>query len=81
MEQFINGKQVLKMAYKYNKALFNEQLWAELHNKKKAIQVYYHVMQRRFKLIYYYDEVKDVVTIMDIWDTRMNPNALIRRIK
>lgn len=40
-----------------------------------------HMMSGRFKLIYYYDEVKDVVTIMDIWDTRMNPNVLIRRIK
>ena len=38
-------------------------------------------MHRRFKIIYFYDNVKDVVTIMDIWDTRMNPSALIRRIK
>ncbi|MBQ9204054.1 MAG: type II toxin-antitoxin system RelE/ParE family toxin [Prevotella sp.] len=42
---------------------------------------YCHVMHRRFKIIYFYDNVKDVVTIMDIWDTRMNPSALIRRIK
>ena len=38
-------------------------------------------MHRRFKIIYFYDEANDVVTIMDIWDTRMNPQALIRRIK
>ena len=40
-----------------------------------------HVMNRRFKLIYYYDETGDVVHLIDIWDTRMNPKALISRIK
>lgn len=39
------------------------------------------MMSRRFKLIYYYDEVKEIVHVMDIWDTRMNPKALIRRIE
>lgn len=40
-----------------------------------------HVMHRRFKLIYCYDESKDVVNIMDIWDTRMNPQTLVKRIR
>lgn len=40
-----------------------------------------HVMHRRFKVIYYYDEVDDVIYLIDIWDTRMSPKALIRRIK
>ena len=40
-----------------------------------------HLMHRRFKLIYYYDEAEDIVHILDIWDTKMNPKALIRRIK
>lgn len=40
-----------------------------------------HIMHRRFKIIYYYDERKDVVTIMDIWDTRMNPTTLTKRIR
>ena len=40
-----------------------------------------HVMKRRFKVIYYYDEKEDVVHLIDIWDTRMSPSALIRRIK
>jgi len=40
-----------------------------------------HIMHRRFKLIYYYDEVEDTVHLVDIWDTRMDPLALIRRIK
>jgi len=40
-----------------------------------------HLISRRFKIIYTYDEVSNTVHIMDIWDTRMNPKALIRRIK
>lgn len=40
-----------------------------------------HIMSHRFKIIYYYDEVEDIAHIVDIWDTRMNPKALIRRIK
>ena len=39
------------------------------------------IMNRRFKVIYTYDDNKDIVYVMDIWDTRMNPKALIRRIK
>ena len=40
-----------------------------------------HVMHRRFKLIYYYDELSDIVHIVDIWDTRMSPTTLTKRIK
>lgn len=40
-----------------------------------------HLMNRRFKVIYYYDESDDVVHLVDIWDTKMNPKALVRRIK
>ena len=36
---------------------------------------------RRFKLIYFYDDSKDVVTIMDVWDTKMNPQNLVKRIR
>lgn len=39
------------------------------------------MMHRRFKLIYYYDESEDTVYLVDIWDTKMNPKALIKRIK
>jgi hypothetical protein len=38
-------------------------------------------MNRRFKIIYHYDESKSVAHIDDIWDTKRNPSALIRRIK
>lgn len=40
-----------------------------------------HIMSRRFKIIYYYDEAEDIAHIVDIWDTKMNPKALVRRIK
>jgi len=40
-----------------------------------------HLMQRRFKLIYYYAECEDTIHVVDIWDARMSPNALVLRIK
>ena len=40
-----------------------------------------HLMNRRFKLIHYYDETEDAVHIIDIWDTRMKPETLIKRIQ
>ena len=39
-----------------------------------------HIM-RRFKIVYYYVESSDIVYIRDIWDTRMNPETLKRRIR
>ena len=38
-------------------------------------------INKRFKLIYRYDESKDIVYIEDIWDTRRSPKNLIGRIK
>ena len=40
-----------------------------------------HLMKQRFKLIYYYVEDCDTVHVVDIWDTRMSPKALVLRIK
>lgn len=31
------------------------------------------IIMRNFKIIYYYDEKKDVVFLIDIWDIRQNP--------
>lgn len=53
----------------------------ELLRGRKPIYRRCLIMSRRFKIIYYYDESEDVVHIVDIWDTRMNPKALIKRIK
>lgn len=40
-----------------------------------------HIMNRRFKIIYHYNKAEDTVHVIDIWDTKRNPSALIRRIK
>ena len=40
-----------------------------------------HIMNRRFKIIYYYDKAKDTVHVVDIWDSKMNPKTLTRRIQ
>lgn len=53
----------------------------ELLQGRSVLYRHCHLMHYRFKIIYYYDETEDVIHIVDIWDTRMNPNALIRRIK
>ena len=39
-----------------------------------------HIM-RRFKIVYYYSKSSNTVYIRDIWDTRVNPETLKRRIK
>jgi hypothetical protein len=46
-----------------------------------AWQLYNSMMHRRFKLLYFYDETEDTVHIVDIWDTRMKPETLMKRIK
>ena len=38
------------------------------------------MMGGRFILVYYYNPHTDIVRIVDIWDTRMNPETLIMRI-
>ena len=53
----------------------------ELLVKRTVLYRRCHLMNRRFKFIYYYDEAEDVVHIIDIWDTKRNPKTLIRRIK
>lgn len=40
-----------------------------------------HIMNKRFKFVYFYDEAKETVHIVNIWDTRMNPKALIKSIR
>ena len=53
----------------------------ELLRRKDIIFRHCHLMNRRFKIIYFYDQIEDTVHIMDIWDTKRSPSALIRRIK
>ena len=38
-------------------------------------------MMQRFKVVYYYAKSSNIVHVVDIWDTKMNPESLERRIK
>ena len=38
-------------------------------------------INKRFKMIYRYDEENDIVYIEDIWDTKRSPENLTRRLK
>ena len=53
----------------------------ELLLGRKILHRRCHLMHRRFKLVYHYDEIADIVYIEDIWDAKMNPKILQRRIK
>ena len=53
----------------------------DLLQKRDVICRRCHLMNRRFKFIYTYDEAADTVYIMDIWDSKANPKALVKRIK
>ena len=48
---------------------------------RKRVYRYCHLMNRRFKLIYSYYPSSNTVRVVDIWDTKMNPETLKRRIK
>ena len=50
-----------------------------LKNRKKLYRAR-HIISR-FKIIYRYDAVNDVVHVADIWDTRRDPDKLANRIK
>lgn len=38
-------------------------------------------IQKRIKFIYRYDEQKQIIYIVDVWNTRMSPQHLIDRMK
>lgn len=41
---------------------------------------FFHI-QKRIKLIYRYDEQQQIIYIVDVWNTRMSPEHLIKRMK
>ena len=48
---------------------------------EKRIPVYRaSLINKRFKIIYWYNEADDMVVIEDIWDTHRAPQNLIKRI-
>ena len=38
-------------------------------------------INKRFKIIYWYDETNDLVVIEDIWDIKRSPENLTKRVK
>ena len=50
-----------------------------LKDRKKLYRAR-HIISR-FKIIYHYDIVNDIVHVADIWDTRRDPLKLAKRIK
>lgn len=38
-------------------------------------------INKRYKIIYWYDEPNDTVVIEDIWDSRRSPQHLVRRLR
>ena len=51
-----------------------------LLNDRKKLYRARHIISR-FKLIYYYDAVNDIVHVADIWDTSRDPVKLAKRIR
>ena len=49
-----------------------------LRGRRKLYRAYH--INKRFKLIYFYDADSDIVHIADIWDTRREPSNLAKRI-
>ena len=49
-----------------------------LKERKKTYRSYH--INQRFKIVYYYSSKADTVHIVDIWDTRREPNWLAKRI-
>ena len=50
-----------------------------LKDRSKRYRTYH--INKRFDLIYYYEESRDIVHVADIWDTRRKPESLANRIK
>ena len=60
---------------KYPESYTQEPLIVRSHVYRSAI------IMKRFKLVHFYIPSSNTVRIVDIWDTRMNPERLRRRIK
>lgn len=55
---------------------FPEPLLAGRQRKYRSIMINEH-----FKLVYYCDKNKDIIYIIDLWDTRREPQSLSKRIR
>ena len=61
---------------KYPESYTPEALLSDRKHQYRSCRI-----MRRFKIIHYYAKSSNTVHIVDIWDTRMNPERLRRRIK
>ncbi|MBR3432006.1 MAG: type II toxin-antitoxin system RelE/ParE family toxin [Bacteroidaceae bacterium] len=68
-------KEIQKLLERFPKMGYKEQLLVERSLTYRA----YHI-NKRFKIIYWFDEVKDMVIIEDIWDVHREPQNLKNRI-
>ena len=62
-----------------NAAIKSLSRFPEAHSpvgKKRNMMFRGIIIMKNFKMIYYYDEPKDQVWIIDIWDMRQNPKKL-----
>lgn len=76
-EKFIDAiDKHVKQLVQFPERGFPEPLLADRRKKYRSVLVYEH-----FKLVYYYDERKDIIYIVDLWDTRREPQSLTRRIR
>ena len=55
---------------------FREPLLEGRANRYRACHI-----NKRFKIVYWYDEMKDLVVIEDIWDMHRSPQNLVTRIE
>lgn len=55
---------------------FPEPLLSDRRKEYRSVMVYGHI-----KMIYHYDKAKDIIYIIDLWDTRCEPQNLSRRIR
>lgn len=50
-------------------------------NLKNKKQTYRFLLQKRFKIIYYYNKSLNRIEIMDVFDTKQNPKKLGRNLR
>lgn len=76
-EKFIDAiDQHVKRLAQYPKSGFPEPLLVNRRKKYRSLMINEH-----FKLVYYYDEAKEIIYIVDLWDTRRAPQSLAQRIR
>jgi plasmid stabilization system protein ParE len=71
-----NAAEIFAHLQKYPESYTPEPLLKNRIRKYRSCRL----MGNRFRIVYYYNPSTDIVRIVDIWDTRMNPEALAKRV-